>query len=303
MAAPPLHSSAPAPAAAVFAVLTCGRPGCPCAASARQGTGLVHCPVLAHGQGHGDRRPSLSIRPGDRAILITCFVGCPRPAVVAAIRDRLGGASWTPPPAAPPRPAPDPAATLELVAHLWREAEPDHPRLRAYLRHRGLTGAVPPALRLHPACLYVEPGAPRRFCPAMLGRFVTPRGEVTGILRTFLDPNGPGKAQFGSPKKMLGRTRGAALHLAQPTDGVLAVAEGLETALAVMEGRGVAAWAAGSAGGLAALVLPDGLVLLQVFADPDPDPAGRAAAAALAARVRARGVRAQVFVPCTTGAA
>jgi len=285
----------PPSAVAILAALACGQPGCPCAASVRRGSGPSHCPAPAHGQGQGDRSPSLSVRPGDRAPLFTCHGGCSRPAVAAAVRDRLGGA---PPPAWPPGYVPvppSPGATLALVARLWAGAVPDHPRLAAYLRHRGLSGAVPPALRLHSSLLYAELAQPRRWFAGMVARFTLPDGSVTGLSRTFLDPIGLGQAAVAVPKRFLGRVHGSAIHLGELADGRLAVAEGIETALAVAEARGIPLWAAGSAPGVAALELPDGLVALQVWADPDP--AGRGAADQLAARARRRGITVEVFVP------
>jgi hypothetical protein len=43
----------------------------------RHGEGfVVRCPVPGHGQGRGDRRPSLSIRDGDGHLLVRCHAGC-----------------------------------------------------------------------------------------------------------------------------------------------------------------------------------------------------------------------------------
>ncbi|MGH7667063.1 MAG: DUF7146 domain-containing protein [Candidatus Dormibacteria bacterium] len=246
--------------------------------------------------------PSLGVQPGDRAALFTCFGGCARPLVLATLRDRLGyGLGPLLPRSAPPpvaRPTAVPFAAV--IERLWSKAIPDHPRLRAYLQFRGLSGAVPPALRLHPACLYLEVGQPRRWLPAMLARFVRPDGSVTGLHRMYLDPNGPGKAAVPTPKKFLGRVAGSSIQLAEGVETALAVAEGVETALAVAEARGGPVWAAGSAGGLAVMELPPGLHLLEIWSDPDP--AGRAAAGRLAARAQRRGIRVELFIPRRLGA-
>jgi putative DNA primase/helicase len=288
-------------AAAILTARCCGQPGCVCAISTWRGSGLTHCPAPGHGKGQGDRSPSLSIRPGERADLLTCFGGCARGAVVAALRDELS--STDPdglPRAARAASSALPATTVELVGRLWSEGLPDHPRLGAYLGHRGLSGYVPAALRLHPMLAYHELGQATRRFPAMVARFQHPDGTTTGLHRTWLDATGPGKASVSSPKRFLGRVAGAAVHLSEPTDGRLAVTEGIETGLAVLEARGVAVWAAGSALGVAALELPDGLVRLEVWADPDR--VGRDAAVALARRAQRVGIEVGVYVPPGDGA-
>jgi hypothetical protein len=285
-------------AARVLDALSCRRPGCPCVISARRGFGVTHCPLPDHGQRLGDRRPSLAVRPGERVALVTCFAGCPRDALVATLRERLTGdelASWRS--VRPTRLSVTPA----LIGDLWSEALPHHPRLVTYLQFRGLTGAVPTALRLHPRLRYCEPPEATRWLPAMVARFQRPDGSVTGLHRTYLDPSGPGKAEVRSPKRFLGRVAGAAVHLGEPGHGRLAVAEGIETGLAVQEARGVSVWAAGSARGLAALELPCDLTLLEVWADSDPP--GLDAAGDLARRARRLGIAVGVFVPPEEGAA
>ncbi len=37
---------------------------------------ICRCPVPGHGNGKGDRNPSLSIADGDTALLVKCFAGC-----------------------------------------------------------------------------------------------------------------------------------------------------------------------------------------------------------------------------------
>lgn len=49
---------------------------------------LVRCPVPSHGQGRGDRSPSLSIRDGDDRLLVRCFAGCDPRDVLAELRRR-----------------------------------------------------------------------------------------------------------------------------------------------------------------------------------------------------------------------
>lgn len=55
----------------------------------RNGDGfLCRCPVPGHGQGRGDRRPSLSVCDGDDRLLVRCFAGCDPRDVLAELRRR-----------------------------------------------------------------------------------------------------------------------------------------------------------------------------------------------------------------------
>ncbi|MFZ0995780.1 MAG: toprim domain-containing protein [Candidatus Dormiibacterota bacterium] len=259
----------------------------------RSGSGWVaRCPA------HQDRSPSLSITEKDGRLLFHCHAGCSQQDVLAKLRalgawpDRQRLSSPAPPPiwSLATREQIDPA----LIERLWGEALPQHPRLAAYLRFRGLSGTIPPTLRFHQGLRYTDPDGPIRYFPAMLGRFLDADGQVVGLHRTFLDPRGAGKARVDSPKRFLGRVLGAAVHLGEPAAGRLGVAEGIETALAVQEARGTPMWASGSAVGLARLVLPPGLAVLEAWADPDQ--AGRGAAGELRRRAEAASVGVELFV-------
>src|SRR5579875_677652 len=272
----------------------CDRPGCPCHRSAAKGYGLTHCPV------HPDQDPSLSVFWRGGELAWDCKAGCDWREVTAALRkqglieedgrrslwrsngsnlparrssdagslDSLAVRGSTP--SRPPRkPQPSPEQTngddeLELCARILNEAHADPGRIAAYLRHRGLSGEVPPTLRLHPG-LTCE----GRRWPTMVAPFVDPRGKLVGIHRTFLATDGPGKAPVKSPKKFLGQVTGAAIHLDEPRAGVLATSEGIENGLAAREVLGLPVWVAGSAAGLAAMELPDELRQLWTFADND----------------------------------
>ncbi len=211
-----------------------------------------------------------------------------------------------PRPAEAQREAGDEAARRRRLEALWGESEPDPGRVAEYLRHRGLAGVVPCTLRLHPALGYFDDKAQHlgNF-PAVLAQVQRLDGEVAAILRTYLDPAGPGKAPVDKPKKLTpsvraGATRGAAIHLAEPGE-TLALAEGIETALAVMEATGVPAWAGVSAGGLEAVELPPHVHQVKVWADHDASGVGQQAAASLAARLHAKGKRVLMMVPPREG--
>jgi hypothetical protein len=166
-----------------------------------------------------------------------------------------------------------------------------------YLNRRGLTLLDDAPLRFHPRC---PRGAER--LPAMLALMTDPAtGEARGVHRTFLAPDGakarPGPN--GEPSKMMIGCGGIVRLV--PDDDVtlgLGVAEGIETALAVMQRAGWSpVWATGSAGGMAGFPVLPGIVALTLFADADDKGAGLAAAEACARRWRAAGREARNLAP------
>ena len=101
------------------------------------------------------------------------------------------------------------------------------------------------------------------------------------IHRTYLRPDGLGKAETAPAKAMLGPCRGGAVRLIDKP-GPLVVAEGIETALSLacglLDTHGPI-WSALSAGGMGVLNLPaePGRLIIA----PDGEYAGRAAAVTL----------------------
>jgi hypothetical protein len=119
--------------------------------------------------------------------------------------------------------------------------------------------------------------------------------KPVAVHRTFLAPQGTGKAPVEPVKMTLGPCRGGAVRLAPVTDPLM-VGEGIETCLAAMSAStGMPAWAALSTSGLRTLVLPDGVREVIVLADGD-DP-GDAAARSAAARWKREGRRVRIARP------
>lgn len=122
----------------------------------RHGRGwLARCPIPGHGQGRGDRTPSLSLADGDNGrLLVRCFSGCDSRDVLAALRGRgMDGVrnDWQPRPVRPAAGA-DADGKRQFARKLWDVARPAAgTTVDAYLRRRGITMAVPPALRFHPS--------------------------------------------------------------------------------------------------------------------------------------------------------
>jgi putative DNA primase/helicase len=257
----------------------------------RNGRGwMACCPA------HDDRDPSLSIADGaDGRVLMTCFAGCGWSAIRAALEARSlwpGRQAHATSPAAawgasehrrPPRFESDERA---IVKRIWREAASAPGTLvETYLQSRSLTTPVPPTLRYH-RLRHRESG---RSLPCMVAAIQAEDGRLSGLHRTFLRPDGRGKADVDPVKKMLGACRGGAVRLAAAGPH-LAICEGIETGLSIREAcPDLPVWCALSAGNLDRLTMPPQIEEVVLVADGDP--VGLAAAHRAGQRYGASGRR------------
>ncbi len=174
-----------------------------------------------------------------------------------------------------------------------------------YLRNRGLQVSSD-VLRFHPGLEYWERdnhGAHRKsgVFPAMVAPIFSPEGELLTYHITYLS-NGQ-KAVVDSPKKIkppIKPITGGAIRLHTYSD-TLAVAEGIETALAVHQEYQMPVWATVSANGMESLVLPDDVRSVLIFADNDKSFAGQKAAYSLARQLTNQRKKVEVFVPEKSG--
>lgn len=201
-----------------------------------------------------------------------------------------------------------------LAKRIWNEANPIAPGDEAdrYLCRRGLSlTAYPKVLRLHPALGYYEKdaaGTSRKVAdyPALLACIQGADGHAVTLHRTYLE-NGR-KAPRRDPKKVLSAgINGAAIRLFEAGEE-LAIAEGVETALAIHLSTGKPVWAAVNAGNMEKLWLPETVRRICIYADNDADAGydGQACAYALARRLKKEEKRiaprhVEVFVPRYAG--
>lgn len=171
-----------------------------------------------------------------------------------------------------------------LAFSTWGEAvAPENTPAEVYLRTRKLVLPECAALRFHPRAWRKNGNGPPG--PAMVALMTTPNGNVpVGVHITYLQPDGMGKADGLSNKIMLGNT--GIIRLvddAEVTMG-LGLAEGIETALAIMQRTGwCPVWAATSAGAMAKFPVLGGIEALTLFADTDTNGTGLQAAHTCAA--------------------
>jgi Toprim domain len=208
------------------------------------------------------------------------FLAVPHPAVAAS------------------RTLPARSGSSEAARRLFRASRPvPGTPAEAYLRARGITGPVDwPALRFHPSVYYrAADDTPLRKYPALLAAVTSGDGVLTGVQRTWLDPQRPAKAPITDPRRALGHLLGNGVRFGTFSDA-LAAGEGIETMLALKTVLPLLPMIAGlSANHLAALELPPALVRLYIARDNDA--AGLKAADRLHDRGSAAGIEVRDLVP------
>ncbi len=195
-----------------------------------------------------------------------CANGCTREQLNEAAQNALG-ASWKPPPPAAGETVEQARAAKQAAAvKLWNGSEPcARSPVALYLNRRGLAGlAASPALRYRGDCWHAE----RSKHPAMIARVQNAAGETVAAHRTYLTRNGA-KASVDPVKASLGPVWTAAIRL-QEAGAELLVGEGIESSASAGQMLNLPAWAALSAGNLAAaLILPADVRSVTVAADRD----------------------------------
>lgn len=185
---------------------------------------------------------------------------------------------------------------LAYLRKLWAETVPlKHTVASQYLAGRGLYGPYPATLRFSPSCWH-KPTA--RAYPAMIAAVMRwPSGDVMAIHRTFLKPDGNGKIEHPQARMMLGDATGGAVQLVLAGQR-LAIAEGIETALSVLQQGGLPVWACLSTSGLQNVQVPD--IVREVVICADHDPPGLKAAHTAAERIARQGRRVKIATPPQT---
>lgn len=184
----------------------------------------------------------------------------------------------------PPKRQLTPERARKLLTELWQSGVHDHPRLREYLSSRGLEWREQRAVRFAPECFWKHESQTGK-APAMISQvFNSDTRKPITLHRTYL-------SRLPCARKKLMPTTatkyGTYIPLfGDPIDGVLGVAEGIETAwsAAQLESFCYPVWATVDEAGMAQFVPPEGVRRLIVFGDADTSFTGQASAFALAKR-------------------
>lgn len=218
---------------------------------------------------HADRTPSLSVRQGERGILVHCFAGC-------RSEDVLREIGRTKPILNSPSPSYSLEGTAPNVRRIWDQGAEIRGTLgEVYLRSRRLPVDLPD-LRFHPRCPFGR--KPRTtFRPALLVAVRTGH-KLTAIQRIRLMDDGTwhdGKFMLGKP--------GQGAWAPRFEGNVLAIAEGMEDAASYTMIREIPCWAALGNERLALIEVPEHVSTLYIAEDND-DPGKCAAMAAFKAQ-------------------
>lgn len=217
-------------------------------------TAMCRCPC------HADRTPSLSIRQGDRAILVTCHAGCDRREVLKALRRVADLPSF------------NASCVIPSVDHrvkphcaIWHAGQPIEGTLaERYIREVRHTWTPLEDLRFHPRCPRGQ-GRLASFEPALLIA-MRKAGAIAAIQRIFLDP----VSADCTEKLVLGQAIGAAWTNGLPGK-TIGICEGFETAAAYTSLTGIRAWATMGAKRFHQLDIPASVETVILLADNDAE--------------------------------
>ena len=225
-----------------------------------------------------------------------CANGCTRDQLNEVAKNVLGN-SWNPPPPVDEQTAAQARAAKQAAAiRLWNGSDPCVGTVAdRYLAGRALAGlARSSSLRFRGDCWHAE----RSKHPAMVALVQSADETPLAVHRTYLTQQGS-KADVYPVKASLGPIWGGAIRL-QQAETDLIVGEGIETAASAGVLLGLPAWAALSAGNLAAgLILPIDIRSITIAADADGP--GRKAALDAAARWRREGRAVRIATPDRPG--
>jgi hypothetical protein len=201
------------------------------------------------------------------------------------------------------RPA-TPAGSQESARRLFAIARPIVGTIvETYLRRRGIANVYHGgSLRFHPRCYYrPDDHLPTETWPAMIACVTDLDGQITGVHRTWLDPDGfdrvrLGKAPIDTPRRAMGDLLGNAVRFGTGEDDVLVAGEGIETMLSLRCALPTLSMAAAlSANHLSAMLLSSSLRRLYIARDADA--AGDVVQAILSNRAQAAGIEAIPLSP------
>jgi hypothetical protein len=136
----------------------------------------------------------------------------------------------------------------------------------------------------------------------MVAPIVNAMGEQVAIHKTFLTPDGSGKADLPREERRetCGPMKEGAVRLAQHQPALeLIVAEGLESAMSATQLFGIPSWAAICANGIETLDLPNAARRIVIAADHDT--IGLRAALSAQERWAAEGRSVRIFRPPNPG--
>lgn len=186
-----------------------------------------------------------------------------------------------------------------LNALRFDASDPDQNPLQLYLQRRAIAGvddSFMKDLRFERKFFDCES---RQWHPAMVAAVRDVSGKLVTVHRTLLTSDGH-KVGVNVPKRLMRlpddiTINGCAIRFGEPHE-VLALAEGIETALSVVVATGLPCWACICAHGLEVVEIPDSVREVMIFADKDRSQTGIRAALSLQARLTAQGIAVRIVM-------
>lgn len=188
--------------------------------------------------------------------------------------------------------------------------------LFTYLRNRGLScdgKCFKPSLfgkdniRYHHSLPYYnEDGIEKGKFPAIVCAIRNCYGDLLTLHRTYLTPYGAKAEEFGDARKMMPippgievSEKGAAIQLGDPLscDGIMGVAEGLETAISAAQAHDLPVWSTVNATLMEMFLPPKGVHTVIIYADKDVSRTGEFSAKILKDKLIALGYFVYILMP------
>lgn len=187
--------------------------------------------------------------------------------------------------------------THGYALRLWEASQPIAGTLaETYLRNRGIVCDLPADLRFLPRAKHRQSGKHFPCMLAAIRRF----GKIIAVHRTFLAHDGLGKAPVDKPKQSLGKYPGGAVRLARATES-LAISEGIETGVSIMQACKIPIWVAVSSGNIPKLILPNLPLAQHITIAADYDSPGITTAEDAARHWKAEGREVSIALPPKPG--
>jgi len=202
-------------------------------------------------------------------------------------------------------------ALRQTLRRMWKDSiaidRPEAALALRYFASRRLEAVKLPLadIRFHPKLEYRDDdGVVKGRFPALLALMRSVDGKALTLHRTWLSPEGCGKAPVDRPRKQFPApggqwVTGSAIRLDKDISPVLHVAEGLETALAVraiVDGT-APVWSALCLELMRGLEVPESVQCVCIWADRDRLGSGEKAANDLRERLQQQGRQGMVMVP------
>lgn len=201
------------------------------------------------------------------------------------------------------------AKRKDVLRKIWAKTAPvQGTPAEVYLRSRGIKGDVSDVncLRYHPRLMYMDETMEKPlWIPGLLAIYSDEAGKPLTMHRTFLKPDGSGKADVAAPKKIIappGDIRGGAIRIDAPMidedgNGVIGLCEGIENALSIREATGCPMWVGYSDRVMTMVKLDPLIKTVIVWADIEPSGAGLSAANDIKEKLEAEGREVIIEVP------